>query len=205
MSNAITGLIDGTQTAQEAFATMFKNIGKAFIDMATQMIAKALIMKVLGILGGAGGGMGGGFGGAGGLFSSGSFGFGSGGQMFSFAGGGFTGDGPRIGGVDGQGGFPALLHPGETVVDHRQGDSGMDAAMARYSPGNQQQQAGGSDQSSTLDVSYTVSSINDVRYVTEDQFQAGMRNAAKQGAEMGRAMTFNTMRNAPSTRRRLGI
>ena len=49
MSNAITGLIDGTQTAEEAFATMFKNIGKAFIDMATEMIAKALI-TALGIL-----------------------------------------------------------------------------------------------------------------------------------------------------------
>ena len=41
---------------------MFKNIGKAFIDMATQMIAKALVMKALGILtGGGGGGGGGGF------------------------------------------------------------------------------------------------------------------------------------------------
>jgi hypothetical protein len=57
MSNAITGLIDGTTTAQEAFSNMFKQIGAAFIDMATQMIAKALIMKALGILtGGMGGG-----------------------------------------------------------------------------------------------------------------------------------------------------
>ena len=62
MSNAITGLIDGTMKAEEAFAQMFKNIGKAFIDMATQMIAKALVMKVLGIaFGGGGGGFGGGY------------------------------------------------------------------------------------------------------------------------------------------------
>ena len=47
MSNAIIGIIDGTQTAEEAFANMFKAIGKAFIDMATQMIAKALVMKAL--------------------------------------------------------------------------------------------------------------------------------------------------------------
>ena len=54
------GIIDGTMTAEEAFATMFKNIGKAFTDMATQMIAKALVMKALGILfPGAGGGGGG--------------------------------------------------------------------------------------------------------------------------------------------------
>ena len=35
---------------------MFANIGRAFIDMATQMIAKALVMKALGILTGGGGG-----------------------------------------------------------------------------------------------------------------------------------------------------
>ena len=49
MSSAITGVIDGTTTVKEAFANMFKNIGKAFIDMATQMIAKAIVMKALGI------------------------------------------------------------------------------------------------------------------------------------------------------------
>lgn len=36
----------------------------------------------------------------------------------SFEGGGFTGAGPRSGGVDGKGGFPAILHPNETVIDH---------------------------------------------------------------------------------------
>ena len=50
MSNAITNVITGTGTVQEAMSTMFANIGKAFIDMATQMIAKALILKALGIL-----------------------------------------------------------------------------------------------------------------------------------------------------------
>ena len=39
----------------------------------------------------------------------------------SFAGGGFTGRGARSGGVDGKGGFPAILHPNETVVDHTKG------------------------------------------------------------------------------------
>jgi len=36
-------------------------------------------------------------------------------------GGGFTGSGPRSGGVDGIGGFPAILHPNETVIDHTKG------------------------------------------------------------------------------------
>ncbi len=32
--------------------------------------------------------------------------------------------GARSGGVDGKGGFPAILHPNETVVDHTQGQGG---------------------------------------------------------------------------------
>jgi hypothetical protein len=49
----------------------------------------------------------------------------SGGDPFTdvFAGGGYTGNGARAGGVDGKGGFPAILHPRETVVDHAQGQS----------------------------------------------------------------------------------
>ena len=38
-------------------------------------------------------------------------------------GGGYTGMGSRTGGVDGKGGFPAILHPNETVVDHTKGQS----------------------------------------------------------------------------------
>ena len=39
----------------------------------------------------------------------------------SFEGGGFTGRGARSGGVDGRGGFAAILHPNETVIDHEGG------------------------------------------------------------------------------------
>lgn len=40
-----------------------------------------------------------------------------GGGVKSFAGGGYTGTGSRSGGTDGMGGFPAMLHPDEFVVD----------------------------------------------------------------------------------------
>lgn len=43
---------------------------------------------------------------------------------FSFAGGGYTGSGARSGGLDGQGGFLAMLHPQESVIDHANGGSG---------------------------------------------------------------------------------
>jgi len=39
----------------------------------------------------------------------------------SFEGGGFTGNGSRSGGIDGKGGFSAILHPNETVTDHTKG------------------------------------------------------------------------------------
>ena len=43
-------------------------------------------------------------------------------------GGGYTGMGVRAGGVDGRGGFPAILHPNETVIDHTKGQ-GMGATV----------------------------------------------------------------------------
>jgi DNA-binding cell septation regulator SpoVG len=42
-------------------------------------------------------------------------------SLFSFDGGGYTGSGSRSGGIDGKGGFQAVLHPNETVVDHTKG------------------------------------------------------------------------------------
>ena len=41
----------------------------------------------------------------------------------SLEGGGFTGMGVRAGGIDGSGGFPAILHPNETVIDHTKGQA----------------------------------------------------------------------------------
>ena len=38
-----------------------------------------------------------------------------------FDGGGYTGTGTRSGGVDGKGGFYAVLHPNETILDHTRG------------------------------------------------------------------------------------
>ena len=38
-------------------------------------------------------------------------------------GGGYTGMGARAGGIDGKGGFPAILHPNESIIDHSKGQS----------------------------------------------------------------------------------
>lgn len=42
----------------------------------------------------------------------------------SYENGGYTGDGARSGGLDGKGGFMAMLHPNETVIDHTKGQGG---------------------------------------------------------------------------------
>ena len=46
----------------------------------------------------------------------------------SFDGGGYTGGGVRAGGLDGKGGFMAMMHPQETVIDHTKGQ-GMGATV----------------------------------------------------------------------------
>jgi len=48
---------------------------------------------------------------------------GKGAYLPSGDGGGYTGSGPRSGGLDGKGGFLAMLHPKETVIDHTKGQS----------------------------------------------------------------------------------
>ena len=57
--------------------------------------------------------------------------------LLSFDGGGFTGNGPRSGGMDGQGGFLAMMHPQETVTDHSKGGSGGGSVeiIVRSEPG----------------------------------------------------------------------
>ena len=74
-----------------------------------------------------------------GIFGSLTIGFGGYGDVAgvaagvpSFSGGGFTGSGPRSGGMDGMGGFPAMLHPNETVVDHTRGSRSQGAAVINH-------------------------------------------------------------------------
>jgi len=184
MSSAITGVITGTQTVEEAMSTMFANIGKAFVDMATQMIAKALVMKALGILsGGLGGGGGEGFGVP--VLTSGT-------NFFRANGGPVRPNGTYMVGEQG----PELLTMGnQSGFVH----SNTSEAMDRYRAG------GSSGGGGSLNVNYNVTQINGMNFVTEEQFRAGMTQAAKDGAKMGEAGTFKTMRNSRSSRARVGL
>jgi tape measure domain-containing protein len=143
----------------------------------------------------------GGFGVAGAGFGGGAFGAGfnplSTTKLFSggiFEGGGYTGNAPRAGGMDGKGGFPAILHPGETVTDHR-----SSAARSALNGGG----SGGGAPSMTLNV--TATQIADDRWVKVDDLDAAMSKAARQGAAMGERRTLDRLRQSPNTRRQLGI
>lgn len=58
LANSIEGVLTGTMTIQESFHSFFDSIGKAFLKMASQMIAKLIIIKLLktaiGLFGGGG-------------------------------------------------------------------------------------------------------------------------------------------------------
>ena len=52
--------------------------------------------------------------------------------MSDFDGGGYTGNGARAGGLDGKGGFMAMVHPRETVLDHTKGQSMQSAPTVNF-------------------------------------------------------------------------
>ncbi len=91
--SALSGLIKGTTSLRDVLADVLSSIAQVISSNITNVFGKT--------------------GGGGGFFASMLSG------LLSFDGGGFTGMGSRVGGVDGKGGFPAILHPNETVVDHR--------------------------------------------------------------------------------------
>lgn len=209
LSDSITGLITGTTTVSKAFGRMFENIGKAFIDMATQMLAQKLIFSLFGsLLGGLGGG-----GGGGGLFSGqgpaqlpGGAGFAQGFSLPKlYAEGGFVTGPTRA--LIGEGGEPEYVIPA----------SKMRSAMGRYAsgargasviPGSSESgpaAAGGTATLAPIDVRYSIERINSVDYVTADQFQRGMMQAAQQGAIQGERRAMRSLKNSAATRRGVGI
>lgn len=57
----------------------------------------------------------------------------------------------------------------------------------------------------SIDVSYSVERINNVNYVTAAEFERGMAQAAKRGAELGRRNVYSDLVNKRSVRSRVGV
>ena len=109
------GLVDGTTSAKDAFRSMAADIIQQLYRI---LVVEQLVQSIAGAITGA--------------FAPASA-AGTGGSVAppkrptgvfgNYDGGGYTGSGPRSGGLDGKGGFMAMLHPRETVVDHTKGQS----------------------------------------------------------------------------------
>ena len=103
------GLVDGTTSAKDAFRSMAADIIQQLYRI---LVVEQLVQSIAGAITGA--------------FTPASA-AGTGGTVAPpkaprrYEGGGYTGSGPRSGGLDGKGGFMAMLHPRETVIDHTKG------------------------------------------------------------------------------------
>ena len=118
LEDSLVSLIDGTKSVKDAFKDMARSIVN---DMIRMTIQRSITAPLFGAL----------FPSApGGTYTTiqGSPSPTVGGSDVHFEGGGYTGMGARAGGVDGRGGFPAILHPNETVIDHTKGQ-GMGAPV----------------------------------------------------------------------------
>ncbi|UXU73828.1 MULTISPECIES: hypothetical protein [unclassified Paracoccus (in: a-proteobacteria)] len=111
IANAFSNAILEGENLRDSLAQIFRQIAANILNAGIQ---QALTQA----FSGAGGG-----GGIFGILAS-AFG-GTRAAVPTFDGGGFTGRGSRSGGVDGKGGFPAILHPNETVIDHTRGQGGI--------------------------------------------------------------------------------
>ena len=221
-STAFQGVINGSQTMQEALAGMLKSVGESFVAMAAEIIAKQLVMitlqtilKALGAVAGASGGGGGGVEAASkhGTLTTGALpdlGVGStfaSPEQFApptiMAGSGIpaaANGGPVEGGrpyLVGERG-PELFVPGQSGGVMRNED--MRSLMGR-SPAS-----GGA---ASMNFSFETTSIGGTEYVSREQLESAMavtrKQASNDGAKRGMSMTLDKMQNSPRTRTRIGL
>ena len=224
-SQSFVDVISGSKSANEALSSFFADVGKYFLELATKIIAKMITMAILNsIVGLFPGGGSSAFGG----LSNGSF-FGGGGSALDYSGNFGAGFGFAEGGYA-PGGFKAFRSGGmvsqPTVGLVGEGseseyiipESKMRESMNRYSrgvrgPGVIPENGGATTMegegniavAAPIDVRYTVERINQVDYVTADEFRRGMKQAAQQGASEGQQRTLYALRQNTTQRRRIGI
>ncbi len=118
LTTAFSNFFDFTKKEFLDFGNLSKRILSEVInELIKTFLVKRLVSTIMGGIGSIGAG-------GGGISST----AGTTITAVGMEGGGFTGYGSRTGGVDGRGGFPAILHPNETVIDHTKGQ-GMGATV----------------------------------------------------------------------------
>ena len=105
MEDSLMSMVDGTKSVKDAFRDMARDIVRHLYKV---LVVQQAINAIGGIMSG----------------SSNPVMQTIGGGLQSYDDGGYTGNGPRSGGLDGKGGFMAMMHPRETVIDHTKANSG---------------------------------------------------------------------------------
>jgi tape measure domain-containing protein len=183
LRGAIDGLIDGTADWNDILQSTLKQLGSFFLNFGLNALAGPA--------------------GSGGILSF--LGFGT-----RANGGPVNANKPYIVGERG----PELFMPNQSgaVVNNNQ----LSSAMNRYrrsgttatnesAAAMQGGEGGTAVLDKPIDVRYSVERINNVDYVTAEQFQQGMRQAAQQGAVQGEQRTLRSLRQNTNQRRRIGI
>jgi hypothetical protein len=212
--SGLRNLVTGAESAKKVFADMLMSFADVLAKQAAQMIATYIAIGIARAFAGMGSG--------GGETTPPTTMPGASVQ---------TGGGLNINGVDQFIAPPTLASSGgyfggptnAVVGEGGQGEyvipeSKMRESMARYSRGARGSavipdsgvsgtsgEDGGVAVAAPIDVRYTVERINSVDYVTADQFQAGMRQAANQGAKQGEQQTLRRLQMSSSTRKRIGM
>lgn len=205
VAGGVGGAIDAVANGVTHLGDTLKDLGKDILAAVGKMLIFYALAQAFGALGGNDGK---------GVFSFLAKGFGfKGAKDGAYWPGGFEAfaDGgvvtsPTMG-LIGEGGQPEYVIPA----------SKMRSAMGRYAAGARGASVipsaggdGGPNQpggiaTSPIDVRYTVERINSVDYVTADQFQAGMQQAAAQGAQRGEQRALRSLQQSTSVRSKVGL
>ena len=224
--NNLQQVVAGTKSAKEAFADFLMTVADLLMETATQMIATYIAIGIARAFAGMGGGeasssdiqvMGASPTQANTIARGGSVGWSTdmgpnGGVLnpksFSFAQGGFVSSPTNA--LIGEGGEPEYVIPEskmrESMSRYSNGSRGNSVIPANGGGGGEMQGSGGGVAvAAPIDVRFSVERINNVDYVTADQFQNGMRSAAEQGAKRGEQNTLKRLQMSGGTRKRLGL
>ena len=211
LANSLVGVVSGTMTAQEAFASFLRTIGEMLAEEGQKMIATYIAIGIAKAFAGMGSGIAPGpvATSAGVVQKPGFFGpgFAKGGTfsnsivssptLFKFADGGTT----RTG-LMGEAGPEAIMPLKRGSV----GSLGVQATGLREAMGRP---PGGATGSPVLNMSFQSTNINGVEYVSRDQLEQAMeqtrRDASRDGAKRGMTMTLDKLQQSPSTRSRVGM
>ena len=213
MTTGVSELIAGTKSAEEVFSNFLKGVANALLQSAQQMIATYIAIGIARAF--AGMGTSGGdpnSAAVGEVLQSGGFTTSNMADQaiagtFSFASGGYVSGPTRA--LVGEGGEPEYIIPEskmrESMARYSRGARGGSVIPENGGGGSVMDGGGGTAVAAPIDVRYTVERINSVDYVTADQFQDGMRQAANQGAKQGEQQTLKRLQMSSSTRKRIGM